>query len=261
VIASKVKIVVEPKPPGTAGVSGMLIRLGEEFAISYATNIDSVGFQRFSVAHELGHYFLSGHIDAVFRDGNVHKSRAGYQSADKYEREADHFAAGLLMPKKRLLAALSKGVTGLSAVDQLATVCQTSLTATAIRYAKCAKDPVAVVVTTGKKIDYCFMSKSLQEYDGLDWIRQRDAVPSSVPTYRFNTSARKVQGSERLDGAGSNLQHWFGGKRSIEISEDVIGLGGYGKTLTILYDIDLPDPEDEDDEDHLIESWTPRFRK
>ena len=27
---------------------------------------------------------------------------------------------------------------------------------------------------------------------------------------------------------------WFGGKRKIEISEDVVGLGRYGKTLTIV---------------------------
>lgn len=36
---------------------------------------------------------------------------------------------------------------------------------------------------------------------------------------------------------------------------------GYGKTLTVLYNIDLPAPEDEEDEDNLIESWTPRFKR
>ncbi len=59
----------------------------------------------------------------------------------------------------------------------------------------------------------------------------------------------------------SNLQRWFGGKRSIEISEDVVGLGRYGKTLTVLYDIDIPEAEDEEDEESLIESWTPRFKR
>jgi hypothetical protein len=40
-----------------------------------------------------------------------------------------------------------------------------------------------------------------------------------------------------------------------------VGLGRYAKTLTVLYDIDLPEPEDEEDEDNLIESWTPRFKR
>jgi hypothetical protein len=260
-IAASAKILVEPKPADAAGVSGMLVRLGEEFAISYATHIVSVGFQRFSIAHELGHYFLPGHVDAIFRDGDVHRSRAGYQSSDKYEREADHFASGLLMPRRLFAAAMANGATGLEAVDRLATACQTSLTAAAIQFAKCAKEPVAIVVSSGKRIDYCFMSKPLQEFDGLDWVRKRDLVPSGAPTCRFNTSVSKVQRGERIEGAGSDLQDWFGGERSIEISEDVIGLGGYGKTLTILYDIELPDLEDESGEQELVDSWSPKFRK
>ena len=63
----------------------------------------------------------------------------------------------------------------------------------------------------------------------------------------------------RVEGS-SNLQQWFGGKRSVEISEDVIGLGAaYGRTLTVLCGIDLPDEEEEEDEASLVESWTPRF--
>ena len=59
----------------------------------------------------------------------------------------------------------------------------------------------------------------------------------------------------------SNLQNWFGGKRSIEISEDVVGLGKYNKTLTVLYDIDIPEADEEEDEQSPIESWTPRFKR
>lgn len=59
---------------------------------------------------------------------------------------------------------------------------------------------------------------------------------------------------------------WLGGTRSVMLIEEVVGLGSYGKTLTVL-SADSPggteDRENDDfDEDHdLIESWTPRFRK
>lgn len=56
------------------------------------------------------------------------------------------------------------------------------------------------------------------------------------------------------------LQLWFGGPRSIELREDVIGLGSYGRTLTVLHGIEPPD-ETEEDDDTLIESWTPRLRR
>jgi hypothetical protein len=98
-LARQLGIEVMAKPARAAGVSGMLLRVGNSFGIAYATHIDNVGFQNFSVGHELGHYFLPGHIDAVLGDGDVHESRAGFASGDRYEMEADHFAAALLMPR------------------------------------------------------------------------------------------------------------------------------------------------------------------
>ena len=129
-IADELEITVQAKPASAAGVSGMLLRHGDVFGILYATHIESEGFQRFSVAHELGHYLLDGHIDHVLpdRDG-MHESRAGFVSADPFELEADHFAAGLLMPGRLFSDALKRAGDGLSAVEHLAESCKTSLTA------------------------------------------------------------------------------------------------------------------------------------
>src|SRR3989442_2276580 len=84
---------VRPMPPAAKGVSGMLLRVGDRFGIAYANPIDSPGFQNFSIAHELGHYFLEGHVDAVLAHGGRHESHAGFGSDDPYEIEADYFAA------------------------------------------------------------------------------------------------------------------------------------------------------------------------
>jgi hypothetical protein len=47
----------------------------------------------------------------------------------------------------------------------------------------------------------------------------------------------------------SYLDDWLDGAPQVEVNEDVVGLGSYGKTLTILFtDEDLED-EDQDDED------------
>ena len=79
-----------------SGVSGMLVSYGNTFGILYST-IDNDGYHRFSIAHELGHFFVEGHLDYIPLVHGVHRSR--YISQDRYEREADCFAAVLLMPE------------------------------------------------------------------------------------------------------------------------------------------------------------------
>jgi len=238
----------------------MLMRVGNCYGIAYATHLDNPGFERFSIAHELGHFFLPGHIDAVLGNSDIHESRAGFTSSNHYELEADHFAAALLMPRQMFSAALRRTGDGLAAIEHLAGICKTSLTATAIRYAQCIRDPVAIVVSSGGTIDYCFMSDALKEYDGIDWIRKRQTVPRTTSTFAFSSDPDKVRRADRIEET-SDLQTWFGGSRSIELREDVIGLGRYEKTLTVLHGIEIPDDQDEEVDEALTGSWTPRFHR
>jgi hypothetical protein len=258
--ARGIGIDVVAKPASNAGVSGMLIRLGEAFCIAYATHIKSEGFRNFSVSHELGHYFLEGHIDAIFANDSVHESRAGFLSTLSYELEADHFAARFLMPNRLFVGALREVGEGLNAVQNLAGICCTSLPATAIRYTECVPDPVAIIVSTGGSVEYCAMSHPLRDVDGIDWIRKGQPLPRDSVTRQFNAKPDRVRGRERVNGEAA-FQDWFGGSLRIQIAEEVIGLGSYGKTLTVLHDIALPEDEAEDAEDHLVESWTPRHRR
>jgi IrrE N-terminal-like domain len=259
-IARSKAIEVIPKPLGDTAVSGMLIRVGQEYVIAYATHIDNEGFQRFSIGHELGHYLLPGHPDAVLDATGVHQSRAGFRSIDRYETEADRFAAGLLMPRHLFGPALERLGQGFGAVESLANLCKTSLHATAVRYAQCSPDPVAIIVSTADWIDHCFMSDELKTLDGIDWLRKHDSLPRSSATYAFNKNPANSASGERVEGT-SNLRDWFGGSYDIDVAEDVVGLGSYGKTLTVLYNIDLPDEEERDQDTAMRESWQPRFRR
>lgn len=261
VLARDLDIEVKAKSACAKGVSGMLLRVDTTYGIAYATHIDNIGFQHFSVAHELGHYFLPGHIDAVFADGDVHESRAGFASGDRHEMEADHFAAGLLMPQPLFTDAMRRAGDGLASIQTLADLCQTSLTATGIRYTQCTRDPMAIVLSTGNQINYCFMSDALKVVDGLNWIRKRELLPKDTVTFTFNRDASRVCNADRAEGT-SSLQDWFGGRHNIEITEEVIGLGSYEKTLTVLtVPDDLPDPEETEKEDELVESWKPKFKR
>jgi Zn-dependent peptidase ImmA (M78 family) len=259
-IAESTGISVFAKPAETAGASGMLIRQGNEFAIAYATHIQSQGFQRFSVAHELGHLQLPGHIDAVVDSQGIHSSFAGFESKDVYELEADCFAASFLMPRQLFYPALETAGEGLSAIESLSSTCMTSLHATAIRFTQCSRDAVAIVVSKGKQIEHCFMSESLKTFKGIDWLKKKDFLPADSETFRFNQDPANTKDAVRVVGS-SKFQDWFGGNHKFEVMEEVLGLGSYGKTLTVLSGFELPEEESQLKESELIDSWTPKFRK
>jgi len=251
-IAEMLEITVQAKPVDKPGVSGMLVRCGNDFGIFYATNIPNRGFQRFSVAHEIGHYMLDGHIDHVFSNGTTHESRGGFVSDDSYEREADYFAAGLLMPDPMFSKEMGRYPDGLCAIKSLAQKCEVSLTATAIRYAQKTAAPVAVVVSEGKIIKYCFMSEALKEYKGIDWPKKNTPLPFSVRTYEFNMDAKNIL-NHKEDSDTTDLMSWFGGNREVGATEEIIGLGSYGKTMTVISLKDFADEEDENKD--IEESW------
>ncbi|SRR6056297_242563 len=259
-IAEDNGILVKAMSADKEGVSGMLVRNGNDFAIAYATHLGLDGFQRFSIAHELGHFFSPGHSEQLLQ-GGVHQSRAGFVSQDPFEKEADHFAAGLLMPRRLFQPEMSRlKVDGLSAIEAMREKCGTSLTATAIQYVKYTDSPMAIVVSTGDRVDYCFISESLQELPELDWPRKGSPLPAGTATRMFNQDKAKVAaGSE--EEAISDVSEWLGGRWDIELREEIKGLGRYGKTLTVLTPTEPFDIEELQDEEELEESWTPRFKK
>ncbi|MCW3847389.1 hypothetical protein OF829_09055 [Sphingomonas sp. LB-2] len=83
-------------------------------------------------------------------------------------------------------------------------------------------------------------------------------------THQFNAQPDNVRMGRSEVGDGL-LNRWLDGEQTYRITEEVVGLGGYGRTLTVLTCSSLSvrpeDQPDEDDEEALIESWTPRFKR
>lgn len=218
----------------------MLLRNGNEFGIIYATYLDNPGFQRFSIAHEIGHLMLPGHCDQILGDCAYHESRAGFKSYDSFELQADFYASGLLMPSHLLRPVLITSKEGLDTVKAISDSCETSLTASAIRYTKITDSIAAIVVSEGGKINYCFMSDALKDLDNLQWIKKHTSIPDNTITKKFNEDADNILSAESTEST-SHIQDWFGSDYDLELVEEVVGLGNYGKTLTVLYTEDNPE--------------------
>lgn len=258
-IAKARDIVLQAKPADIQGVSGAIIFAGDAATIIYSTEYDNEGFENFSIAHELGHWFLPGHPEEILKGGGTHLSRANFTQNTSIELEADHFASGLLLPSRLVRKLLSNNQIGLDGILTLAGAAGCSVTAAAIRAAECSAYPMAVIVSMSEEVAYAFTSESFKHLGKLAFLRKGTPLPLST-TRRFNAEATNILHAERAVGE-TDLATWFDGSGRIVLDEEVIGLGKYGYTLTVLTSESLPeDPLEEEDEDAALEkSWTPRF--
>ena len=234
-IARKHEIDVQQKPDNSSeGVSGMLLRHGDSFGIMYSTHIKSEGFQRFSIAHELGHYFLEGHIDHILpHKESIHQSSAGFHSANPYEQEADYFASGLLMPHFLITPIIKNMDPGFLSIEKIAELCKTSLTSSAIRYTQLSKDAIAIIVSTKERVNFCFLSQAVSMLPNILWPRKHSPVPLDSLAMHFNKDSDFIKkgGYEKDE---IDIREWLGGSKSLQVQEEVKGLGSYEKILTVL---------------------------
>lgn len=239
-IAESKGITVLPNESETSGALGFLMYAGGNFGIGYSTRIKNQGLIHFTIAHELGHYCLPDHPEKLFPDGKdgCHQSGEAFSSTQDYEVQADFFAAALLMPEDRFRKEINASSVGLPTLKRLAgDVFGTSLLSTARRYIEFSENRCAMVVSRGDQILYGFLSDPLKTIitNADDRYLKEKRLPKLSATALFNKDASNVTEAREREGS-SSLCLWFENARDLEMSEDVIGLGRYGKTLTLLFE-------------------------
>ena len=219
---------------------GMLEYADDRFHI-YA-NTEHAGGQaaprgRFTLAHELGHFYLDEHRHAL-RAGRAvaHRSVCDHESPILAEQEADHFAANLLMPADRFARQARRVPRGLAGVRMLAERFGTSITSTAIRCANLDVWPCAVVKWSWRGYAWKCLSASTFRAALRSTYESPDDLPADGPTRR--ALAREEAPEAGYFEAGSVASAWFprvqlGDWRDAVLIEQAVGLGGFG-VLTLL---------------------------
>lgn len=233
-------IPVIAKPMTEPNAVGYLDYLGNDrFEIVISDAIDNEGCLNFTIGHELGHCFIEGHVEHLFGNGRTrHVTGAEVDSTDLREVQANQFAGELLMPTslcKPLVVDWDDGNAGLGTIKSLREACRTSLSATANRYTKLTDLPVAMIVSSGCRVEYCLVSEELRDLLGTKYTHPQrgQPLPSHSPS---ETLARNAAAVERAD-EGEELdvawKGWFGVERGRALEQSK-GLGRTGKVLTIL---------------------------
>jgi len=200
----------------------------ETFVIYYPSVANSQYPQRirFSIGHELGHYYIPAHRELLIK-GMAHYSLEGFKHKDVIERQADAFAAALLIPSAVLKVRMGRrGFLSLPQVLALADECNTSAQSTAFRYSRFAKEPHVSFVSEAGKVLFSFPSDEARAI-GCGYLRNQD-VPNGSPTQRATTTPG-IQES-KIDS-----QLWFPGRSaSMDLWEEAVRLGSTNQVLTLL---------------------------
>ena len=123
---------------------------------------------RFTLAHELGHYFIDHHRNAMIHGlmkPHIHRFEPfGKNENWEIEREADDFAANLLMPLSYFMDDIKGKTFSGELIQSLSLKYQVSFSACAIRYMKLNLVPLRLVFAEEGKVKWQLRSVDFPFY-------------------------------------------------------------------------------------------------
>ena len=140
---------------------------------------------RFSVAHELGHYFIEHHHAYYTHGGKTHASINEFRSGVTIEREADAFAASLLLPSHLVSPIINRQQLSIEKIHEIAREFQTSRLSTAIRCVQLSHFHSAIAGIREGAIAWMFPSSALKD---SKIYRRSGHLPEGAyqPWFEFN---------------------------------------------------------------------------
>ncbi|ACF14574.1 protein of unknown function DUF955 [Chloroherpeton thalassium ATCC 35110] len=205
-------------------------------------NIDRVGEYyepraKFTIAHELGHYFIDEHRNALLSNfASPHPSICEHESEMPIEREADCFASYLLMPRPYFKSKAHALPIGMKGILALKWYFNTSITSTALRYVGLNIRPFLFLLWRKNQIIRAHSScPEIMDLFG-DLIVQRKILPSSSATIQALSGARARE--DKFFESEISADHWFESPKEhtlvdVLLYEQSISLGKYG-AITLL---------------------------
>lgn len=196
----------------------------------------SAGRVNFSIAHELGHFYIPHHRSQLLA-GEMHNSMSDFRSKEVREQEADEFAANLLMPRElftREVKQFRQRVCTLPEICQLADQrFGTSITSTARRYCQCDIEACSIVMSRNGIVSWAMHSEDMKALN-MRFVQSGQRVPCQSKTAEL-WQAKQSQGYvEPVDGR-VEPSIWF--KKPYYdglLWEDTMLLGNTGLAITLL---------------------------
>ena len=244
-VAAQLKL--EVKYVQAEGFDGALLRAKEMpiGAIAISSGIREVGRRNFTIAHEVGHFLIPGHDqdECVCTSADIGNWR---DSSKQRERDADEFAAELLMPRVQVQLITKAETPSIQLVSKIANLCNTSLSASAWRFCDLISERCAIVWSSNRTVQW---SRSSEEFR----FAIRRGMPIEKGTFAFECH---IGGQVPNQHAPVGAHLWIQSQNvrdGAEIWEQSIALPAYGSVLSLLWIKNRIEKYSDQDEDELLE--------
>jgi Zn-dependent peptidase ImmA (M78 family) len=218
---------------------GQLVHLSNRFYIVLNSDLLATceqGRLRFTIAHELGHYFINWHRTKLSQ--GVSLSFGGEltgQECNQIEKEANFFAANLLMPKTQFVTLAKKLEGGLPAILTLKSRYDTSIESTSIHYINQNLSP-SIMIKWNSDFTKVYGSYS-ESFSHLTKITGNTPIRLDKHYLRTQMETIEINNFDYIESA-TPLSRWFstvtpGTSRDILGLEQTVKLGEFGG-ITIL---------------------------
>lgn len=187
---------------------------------------------RFSLAHELAHYFIDEHRIGI-KSGAIAPigSRNDLSPQNEMEEEADYFASCLLMPDNLFRAVRTPKKFSLDTVLQLSAVFQVSVLSTAIKFAEIGTHEICAVLSENGEVRWSARSKDFPKW--ANRFKRGQKLPlRTVAAEFFSDSGKRYTGIEPV-----TPNDWFEATYNADrdMYEQCYYSDSYGYVLSVLW--------------------------
>lgn len=197
--------------------------------ISIDAGLAEAGQKRFTIAHELGHYFNSGKSANSFFCSGL--DIRGIRQNITAEVDANDFAAELLMPEEWFRNYTKGKKFSKDVLSRTAEYFNVSLSAAAMRYALIGNHPTAIIMSRDGVVKWSVINK----YFPFQFIRTGSEVTSSSYAYEF-FKGEKISADPEIILADAWFWEDLTYKKDYFLCEQNIPMYRYNAVLTVLWE-------------------------
>lgn len=212
---------------------GRLVHNGRAGIITISRGISEPGTRRFTIAHEMGHFFLERNAAGVVKAENnfncFEDDVRGVKTSMVREDRANIFAAELLMYKPWFTEYINNRAIGTELIKDTASYFNVSVSACAIRLTETGHIPTSAVMSQDGKVVWHCASPDFR----LRYIPKGYAVQKHTAAYDYFFK-REVNKEAKLILASV----WYGSNcpRDLYLYEQSIFMRNYNSVLTLLWE-------------------------